>query len=549
MAEKATIIKRTKIALLTREKQPWNTLNCLTDFFIMITLVCIILSSCVTTSIFVKEIDHPEASVRSFAPTKAHLYDGSLIVFADGFVVKGNLITGQGLRYNLTRLSSHPVNHILIDSIACLEYYESRAHPGTIFGHVLGPVLFTAAVTNDDIAKAIFGSCPTIYSYDGDNYTLQAECFSYSIASRFESDDLDRIDYGEIINNKYILKVKNEALETHYINRMQLLCVEHPEKYEAFPTDKHAIILFGKEQPLVSGIDKAGRNITELIASRDSLCYKTDPQIAQKLAKKVIKDWVEVAVDIPDGAEKMYIALRLRNTLFNTVLLYDVMLQANGIQALNWLSNKTNDLMYAWSLHRWYKKHFGMKIQVWNGEEFKTKIRIGDAGPIAWRQVATELSVPKGKTALLRFVFLPDNWMIDWIGVSFDSSFDFKVHEIDCSQIQDISGYRTAIPPSLVKDKDEEYLITYPAETYLLTFEINDMQEQRQRSYFLKSRGFYIEWIRHNWLVSSPETNKIQFKLDDQTLVETAQLWLKKKEHFEKQFFDSKISRESWRIQ
>ncbi len=139
--------------------------------------------------------------------------------------------------------------------------------------------------------------------------------------------------------------------------------------------------------------------------------------------------------------------------------------------------------------------------------------------------------------------------MIDWIGVSFDSSFDFKVHEIDCSEIQDISGYRTAIPPSLVKDKDEEYLITYPAETYLLTFEVNDMQEPRQRSYFLKSRGFYIEWIRHNWLVSSPETNKIQFKLDDQTLVETAQLWLKKKEHFEKRFFDSKISRESWRTQ
>ena len=91
---------------------------------------------------------------------------------------------------------------------------------------------------------AIFGSCPTVYTYSGQPCTLEAETFSYSIARRFESSDLDRLDAGKVINGKYILKVTNEALETHYIDEMSLLTVDHPPGYEAFPDTRHNIVLF-----------------------------------------------------------------------------------------------------------------------------------------------------------------------------------------------------------------------------------------------------------------------------------------------------------------
>ena len=124
-----------------------------------------------------------------------------------------------------------------LDSIAALEYYKKEWQP--LLTLTSAPAVF---VSSSLLFVAIFGSCPTVYSFDGQNYNLGAETFSYSIAKRFESSDLDRLDFGELQNGEYSLKIANEALETHYINQLCLLSVVHPPGYEAFPMDNNDIV-------------------------------------------------------------------------------------------------------------------------------------------------------------------------------------------------------------------------------------------------------------------------------------------------------------------
>ena len=123
-------------------------------------------------------------------PTKVHLTDGSVILFSDGFTFARDTLAGRGERYSLVRGESFLGNwwSIPIDSVVGLEYYRYGL-PGA---RQLGSFLLGTTVTAEVglaaiiVLKAIFGSCPTVYTLSDTGVTLEAECFSYSIGRMFE---------------------------------------------------------------------------------------------------------------------------------------------------------------------------------------------------------------------------------------------------------------------------------------------------------------------------------------------------------------------------
>jgi len=515
---------------------------CLISLFFLASFSCIFISK------KVYRFDKTGERAKITSPTKVHLYDGSMIVFANGFEMTGDYVKGKGILYDLTREHSKPVETISRDSVAFLEYYKKELQTGPFWGSLGAPLLFVAAIQNEDIHKAFFGSCPTVYSFDGEKYSLEAECFSYSISPTIETYDLDRIDHGKTFNGKFILNVRNEALETHYINQMKLVIVDHPEKYEPFPVNKpflerkDQIILFGRESSILKAISKSGRDVKTLLTERDEQWYQSDSSVIQEISEKVEKDWIEIFTTVPEGANNMVVALRFRNTLFHTVEFYDLLLNGYGAQAIDWIGVKMADPIYLTQLYKWYQRYFGIYVELWNGDKIEKKVFIDDTGPIAWRQIAFELPVPKNRIAKLRFNFLPDNVMLDWIGISFDSSPEFTIHEAECSKIVDIRGRQKNILPTFLKQNDDQYFITYPAESYHLIFNVGDEPKGMNRTFFLNSRGFYIEWIRHNWLeFAESNEEKLTFQLNEASIIHAAKHWIAKKAEFEKQFFNSKI--------
>lgn len=60
------------------------------------------------------------------SPTKAHLTDGSLIVFEKGLKIENNTLKGDGIRYNLSRQNQYPFSEVTMDSVVCLKYYKKE---------------------------------------------------------------------------------------------------------------------------------------------------------------------------------------------------------------------------------------------------------------------------------------------------------------------------------------------------------------------------------------------------------------------------------------
>ena len=183
-------------------------------------------------------------------------------------------------------------------------------------------------------------------------------------------------------------------------------------------------------------------------------------------------------------------------------------------------------------------KHFRLHVQLFDGHKYR---EVADSGPIVWHQQAVEISLRGQQIARLRLVFLPDNLRIDWVGVGFDSGGNYRARTVAASEISDPDGPRNEFR-SLIRKGDHKFLVTYPGQSYRLEYSVAPVPKGMRRRYFLKSRGYYIEWLRKKWLVQNPYTGSfVRFALNDETIKKTAQLWLNQKAAYQKSFFESKI--------
>ena len=470
------------------------------------------------------------------SPTKVHLNNGELIVYEKGFILEKDTLFGSGTLYNTLRDSSRDVLVFPFDSTAFYEYYSNVFEPETIL--LTAPA---ALIGTSVLLIAIFGSCPTIYSYADSTSTLEAELFSYSVAEMFEQPDLDKLNYLTPDNGQIKIKLTNEALETHYIDKLKLGVAEHDNNYTAFPTDEEEIILVGEYTTPTLIQNKNHELIHNDVCKKDSLYYRSDIKLLEKLKTEITSDWIDLEVDVPAGKDEAVIVINYKNTLLNTILLYDVMLSSQGAEAVDWIGDKTSNLWYAYNFDKWYRSHFGIHVKVFEDGEYSEVYRLSDTGPIIWHESAFKIDVPDDNKLKIRLEFLPDNFMIDQIGVSFDLSEDFEYEECDISEIKNKRNL-SITSSQLLNEDDEEYFVTYPGDNYDVTFNLPRKAKNKKQSYFISSDGYYVEWIRKDWIKNGAALNSGKvFDYNDEAIKRTAEIWLTKRSAFEKLFEETKI--------
>ena len=160
---------------------------------------------------------------------KCHQKNGELIVLDSWDVdLAGRSISGRGIQYDAQR-KEIARGHVTIplDTVALFETNRPQSVERTEIA-VIG--LFTAASAVASVLclanpKACFGSCPTFYAFDGQQWKLVAEGFSSSIAKVFEATDVDALYTAVPTSSTFELVMRNEALETHAVRQVNLLRV------------------------------------------------------------------------------------------------------------------------------------------------------------------------------------------------------------------------------------------------------------------------------------------------------------------------------------
>lgn len=478
-------------------------------------------------------------------PSRAYLLDGSIVIFEDGFKVLNDTVYGLGKRYWINQSEINNSNKIIpLDSIGTMTVFqdvtpESRNVANvstTIFGAVLVPISIYCV----SCPKCCFGSCPTVYTIDDNTYSFETELFSYSVSSLMEDKDLDVLNKKIPENGEYIIRITNEALEIHYINQLSLVVTKHPLNTNVYPTPEGNIVSIRNPIPPDEAYNSENKIITDKIRIADDVYYRSDTALVNKLKEGPFFDWIDIKTKAPQNVQSAKMLIRYRNTLLSTLLFYDVVLGSQGIKALEWNERMNSDLIYANQFKTIYKAFSGISINSFNGEKWIKNSMLYDAGPLNWKYCVQEIPVYNGEINI-RLKFVPDNFMIDYIAFDFEQiNADIQSLEIYPYEILDNDGNPRGEVIELLRNDDDNYLITNPGESYRLHYNIEKSNECEQ-TVFIDSKGYYTEWIRGSWLKNNNADFKFNLYDVQGTLAYLAKNWLENKNLLETEFFKTRV--------
>ena len=476
-------------------------------------------------------------SVTVRSPVKAHLLDGSTVVFRRGVTIASGAVRGAGARYNLVLADTRTVQSVPLDSVVGMESFRDYIRSGeTIIVSTLATGV--AALVAGVLAVAIFGSCPTVYADSAGTRILQAETFSYSIAPLFEARDVDRLRLTTGTDGQVRLEIRNEAAETHYSNHLGLLEIRHAPDEFALPDASGQPVVVRAPLAPASAVDRAGRNVRRVLSEADDAAFRSDPRTLAGVRADDLEDHIDLAFARPTGADSAALTLRLRNSLLNTVLLYDGMLGERGARALDWIGVDLDRIGPAVQLGAWYAGRMGLQVDVRDGAVWRTVTRLRDAGPIAWRDVAAVIPVPPGDSLRVRLSFVADNWRIDRAALAAAIRRPAP-RSIPVARLVDAAGSPDTAALASVRDADHRYLQTSPGQRFTAVFEAGHVARGEVRTFFLESQGYYIEWIRPGWIASGRDT--AAFEPSDAALFTALRRWRVAQDSFERRFASTRI--------
>jgi hypothetical protein len=477
-------------------------------------------------------------TVRS--PVKAHLLDGSTVLFKDGVTIGNGMVAatvGTGESYDILLQRARPIVSVPLDSVVGMENYVSRTNTGTsvvltTLGAVGTVLLATVA------AVAIFGSCPTIYADSAGTPVLQAEVFANRISPLFEARDIDLLHVTPNAAGSVTLEVRNEALETHYINQFELIDVRHARDEIIIP-DEHGrpLALRGLAAPS-RALDRAGIELAGTLARRDGVVFSSAPATMAGVTEADPNDYIDFSVAAPPGADRVAVVLNLRNSLLNTVLLYDLMLGGPGARSLDWLAHDIARTGPVLQLGRWYRGNFGLRVLVRQGDHYEEVERHPTYGPVAWRDVATVVPTRGQDSVHIRLAFLADEWRIDELRVAAGvRTVRGKVLGVSRVDVGDSVVASTALRG--IRDADERYLQTSPGQRFRMSFDVEPIGAGEARTFLLASQGYYTEWVRGSWIKAARDS--VSFRPSRAALVTAIRRWDATRDSVERRFYDTRI--------
>lgn len=496
----------------------------------------LVVTGCVFRTAKIDRVDPKGTSIVETS-VKAHLLDGTTIIYPTGFVVRDNTVVTRGSAHRYALGSNVPTaaGPIPLDSVVGMESFGVQNHVAkSVVVSTIGIV--GGAAAGIVLLKALFGSCPTFYADSAGTELLQGEGFSYAIAPMFEQRDVDRLRIIDAHDGRITLRVRNEALETHYINHLELVEIDRRAD-ELAVGDNSGRPLLVRNVTVPSMRDRAGRNVTTIMAALDNNAYSTEESVIRNVTSSDLRDYIDLEVPAGKDVDSVAIVLDMRNSLLNTVLLYENILGAPGARSLDFLAKDMSRLGTAVEMGRWYAANMGMRVSVMDNGEYRQVARLGDTGPIAYHKVGVVIPAITGANGKIkvRLSFVADDWRIDGIAVTSDFRRPgFKL--VHASRVTMADPQQNAASLAALEDPDESYVITGPGQAFSVEFDVG--QSTSARSWLLASQGYYTEWVRGSWIKSASGK---AFTADNSSLATAVASWHSQRTDMERRFYETRI--------
>ena len=454
---------------------------------------------------------HLNQDSENFPYLKLHINNGELYVLENWKMnASKDSISGSGKLFNPNReLVSDGQFKVPVKNISLVETNQIGSSAGV--GALATLSVITGIFTIVCIAnpKACFGSCPTFYTYNGTDFIVQSEGFSSSILPCMEECDIDALYRVKPIDRNLQIQLRNEAYETHIIRSANILALQKPNEGRVFSTADGNFFQATNLSDAISVTANEG-DISEKLCSFDGIERFSMADSNDLSAREIIE-----AEFYKPNSDCAGIVIAARQTLLTTFLFYQT-LSFMGSDAGYWLSNierNPNQLKPMLENARSVLGNIDVLVQNENGDWEKIG-EVGEAGPIS-----TDIKIvplPKNlnfasnnSSVKIRLKMSKGLWRIDYLAIA---DIGDKVAPV-------------VIPPSsaspefinnskvvkLLTDSDS-VLLTYPGDKYIINYQLPSDFDNYEL--FMESQGYYLEWMRNEWLGEENTQKVYQMILD-----------------------------------
>jgi hypothetical protein len=381
--------------------------------------------------------------------------------------------------------------------------------------------------------KACFGSCPTFYVSDSAREQLQAEGFSASITRALEARDIDALYRARPTSRDFKVRMTNEALETHVVRYVDVLAAPRPPSGRVFATSDGVFWQTSKLVELSHTMAPEGDCLETLRAfdGRERFSATDSTDLA---AREIIE--LEFAT-IPAGNYGLVIASR--QSLLSTYLFYQA-LAYMGRSAGSWLAALERQDANTRERSRGVNRVLGgieVLVQDENGA-WITAGQTSETGPLATDTRLVPLPyLPAGDTKI-RLRLTRGHWRLDYVALA------QLGEQVAPMRLRPVKVYRGDIVDENAKKlllDSASALTTFPGDEYTLVYRLPE--DFGRYELFLESRGYYLEWMRDQWLKEENPARAARMFLDPQGALRAMAPEFKKLEaEMEKTFWSSRYA-------
>lgn len=419
---------------------------------------------------------------------KVHVSDGSLYLLTNWKINdKEKIISASGNLYDLNRrFITAGKFYIPFDKIAVLETNDPGTNPGVATMVFMGLLTVPVSIYCLVQPKACFGSCPTFYVRSNNQETLFGEGFSSSICRALEETDVDLINVP-IDQQPAQITVKNEALETHLIQHVNLLAFEKkPGERIVQGNDGDYYKIDSQQTPTAATHNN--QSVKELLSQKDYQEWFSLADSSNLLTKE------EIYIEFENYDQSAGLIIDQRQSLMTTFLFYHSLSVTGQATGFFLAEIENGNEMMKKRLQKFYNILGGVEVFVLTAQHTWIKAgEIQEAGPIVSDIHFVKLPEIKTPTLKIKLRMTKGLWRVDMVNIA------KIVCKVVPERIVPVQVYRNNKVDSLTLHKllSDEYVVTYPGDIFTIHY---PEVFQHDKEYFIESRGYYLEWIREDWL-------------------------------------------------
>ncbi len=335
-------------------------------------------------------------------------------------------------------------------------------------------------------------SCPFIYSWDGEEYVLDAEPFGAAA-----SEGLKRTDWAEMTNlreadGKYRVRLANEQDETQYMDELKLVVVDHSPGIIVAPDLAGRVHTFSDPQPPIAAVDQAGRDILAFVAKNDPSFWLSPLEDRGPDGDGDFRDELTFEFPKPEGAKRAKLLTNLWTTQWGA-LSTRKFLELFGSSLPEQYEDIDRHGPTYFRLMNWIASEelFALKVWVETPGGWKVRGMITEGSPAITKDKAYVLDVSDAPGDVLRIKLRPpvNFWMVNYLGVDYGEDQPVHITEIAAESAVDHTGRDVRAELSAT---DSTYHVSpNPGERTELVFAAPPLREGLERTVLVKAAGFY----------------------------------------------------------